>query len=160
TDECGGALQAFDRHVALGFEDAINLGAAGMHAFGELGFGDALPPHFFFQLPRDHARQRLSLRGFPNAFFSKKAIDGCSPMGILLRHLRISCIRRRARSRSFAGVFCVFLMNPCTTPMRLSWTKNSNRAMRRLGKRLRTSHKPSPNGRHKGMPIGQPNWMV
>jgi hypothetical protein len=66
-------------------------------------------------------------------------------MGIfLLRHALISLIRCRARSISSAGVFCVFLINPCTTPIRPSSTKNSNRAIRRLGRRLRTSHRPSP----------------
>ena len=64
-------------------------------------------------------------------------------------------MRRRASSRSSAGVFCVFLMNPCTTPIRRLITKNSSRAMRRLGSELRTSHKPvaeRPAKRHADRP--------
>lgn len=69
-------------------------------------------------------------------------------------------MRRLARSRSSAGVFCVFLMKPCTTPMRPSPTKNSVRAIRRPARLLRTSHNPLPSERQSGIPIGQPNWTV
>jgi hypothetical protein len=46
------------------------------------------------------------------------------------------------------------------SPIRPSCTKNSRRAIRRLGSELRTSHKPSLSGRQSGMPIGQPSWTV
>jgi hypothetical protein len=75
-------------------------------------------------------------------------------------HACISFMRRRASSKSSAGVFCVFLMNPCTTPIRSPWTKNSNRATRRLGSPLRTSQSPWPSGRHSGIPTGQPHCTV
>jgi hypothetical protein len=82
------------------------LRAAFVHALGEFGLGDALTLHFLFQLPSDNARQRFGLCRFANALLGEKAVESGSPMGILL-HARISFIRRRARSRSCPGVFCV-----------------------------------------------------
>src|SRR5262249_38027119 len=77
-------------------------------------------------------------------------------MRIFLRppHVVISFIRFCARAISAAGVFRVFLMKPCTTPIWPSVTKNTNRAILLLDRLLRTSHSPAPSERHNGMPIG------
>src|SRR5208337_1980508 len=161
ADQGRGALKALDRDVSLGFQNAINLGAACVHALSKRRLSNALPFHFLAQLPSQHARQRFGLRGFTNAFLAEEGVQSRAPMGVLFRaHSSISFIRRRARSRSSAGVFCVFLMNPCTTPMRSSCTKNNSRAIRRLGSVLRTSQSPCPSGRQSGIPIGQPNCTV
>jgi hypothetical protein len=106
ADEGCSALQGFDGHIAFHVQDAIELRAAFVHALGEFGLGDALTLHFLFQLPSDNARQRFGLCRFANALLGEKAVESGSPMGILL-HARISFIRRRARSRSCPGVFCV-----------------------------------------------------
>ena len=49
-----------------------------------------------------------------------------------------------ARAISADGVFWVFLMNPCSTPIRPSVTKNISRAIRLFASLLRTSHSPAP----------------
>src|SRR4051794_2099981 len=131
-----------------------------MHALGKIGFRHSLALHLFAQLPGDDARNRFGLSGLADTVFIEEGVEGCAPVRILFAHAYISFMRRRASARSSAGVFCVFLMKPCTTPMRPSCTKNSSRAMRRLGSELRTSHKPSPSGLQSGMPIGQPNCTV
>jgi hypothetical protein len=46
-------LQAFDRHVSFRLQDAIDLRAAGVHALGQRGLGQALPRHLLAQRPRD-----------------------------------------------------------------------------------------------------------
>src|SRR5579862_2995019 len=125
ADQGGGPLQALDRHVALRLQDAIDLRPAGVHPFGERRLRDPLPLHFLGELPCDDARERLGLGRLADAVPGKEAVERRAPMGIFLRHAFISCIRRRARSRSSAGVFWAFLMNPWTTPIRPSSAKNS-----------------------------------
>lgn len=51
---------------------------------------------------------------------------------------------RRARARSASGVLGRFLMNACSAHSSLSQKQNNTRAMRPLGKWVRTSQKPSP----------------
>ena len=117
-----------------------------------------------------HQLLRVSLRSIKlsversgrNALVELSPVVGNDfPMRVLFSaHACISFMRRRASSKSSAGVFCVFLMNPCTTPIRSSCTKNSNRATRRLGSALRTSQSPWPSGRHSGIPTGHPHCTV
>src|SRR5208337_171138 len=83
ANQSRGALKTLDRDVSLGFQDAIDLGAARVHAFGESRFGDALPFHFLAQLPGHNARQRFGLSGLSNAFLAEKFVQGCAPMGVL-----------------------------------------------------------------------------
>ena len=128
----GGALQGFDGDVAFCLQDAIDLRPAGMHPFGERCLGDALALHLLGRLPGEGACQRLGLRGLADAVLGQEAVEGPAPMGVFLCLAFISFIRRRARSRSSAGVFRVFLMNPWTTPILPSSAKNSTRAMRWL----------------------------
>src|SRR5208283_1785489 len=99
ADQGRGALKALDRDVSLGFQNAINLGAACVHALSKRRLSNALPFHFLAQLPSQHARQRFGLRGFTNAFLAEEGVQSRAPMGVLFRaHSSISFIRRRARS--------------------------------------------------------------
>ena len=53
-------------------------------------------------------------------------------------------------------------MNPCNNTIEPSCAQKKTRAMRSLGKRVRTSHRPLRPliERHRGMPIGHPNSAV
>ena len=84
----------------------------------------------------------------------------CPNVGFSFSLFFISFARLRAISKSSIGVFWVCLINPCTTPIRPPPTKNTRRAIRRLGRVERTSHKPPPRDRQIGIPIGQPNCTV
>ncbi len=160
ANQGGSSLKGLDRNVAFRLQDAVDLCAAGMHALGERGFVDAQPFHFLGELPSNHPSYRFGLCRLTGALSVEECIEGRAPMGVHFGHAIISFMRRRPKSRSSAGVFCVFLMNPCTTPIRPSWAKNRNRAIRRLASDLRTSHKPPPSGRQSGIPIGYPNCTV
>ena len=103
ANEGRSALKGFDGNVALRLQDAIHLGAAGVHAFGESRLRHALALHFLCELPGDDARHRLSLRGFADTVLAQKRIERRAPMGILFGHAFISFIRLRAISKSSAG---------------------------------------------------------
>ena len=83
ANEGRSALKGFDGNVALRLQDAIHLGAAGVHAFGESRLRHALALHFLCELPGDDARHRLSLRGFADTVLAQKRIERRAPMGIL-----------------------------------------------------------------------------
>ena len=130
TDHSRRALKALDRDVSLGLQDAIDLGAAGIHALGKSVLVSPCRSIFWLSRQGHDAGQRFSPGRLPNAFLAEEFVEGNNaPMGgsfsCSLLHL---LMRRRASSRSSAGVFRVFLMNPGATPMQSSWTKNSNRA--------------------------------
>ena len=103
ANEGRSALKGFDGNVALRLQDAIHLGAAGVHAFGESRLRHALALHFLCELPGDDARHSLSLRGFADTVLAQKRIERRAPMGILFGRAFISFIRLRAISKSSAG---------------------------------------------------------
>jgi hypothetical protein len=102
ADQGGGALEGFDGDVALGLEDAIHLGAAGVHLFGERGLGHALTFHFLGELPGNHARDRFGLRDFADAVFAQEHVERCAPMGIFLL---------MSASPSFLGITSIYYRN-------------------------------------------------
>ena len=108
-----------ERHrLVLGIEKTIKLGAAGFHARREFGLGDFLAPHQFGKLPRQYAFDRARGRIFIDAVLFQEVIEGradsASPLFLRLPHVT-SFLRLWANSRSPAGFFCVFLMNPCNS---------------------------------------------
>src|ERR1700730_13529616 len=84
-DECRGALQRFDRHIALCFEDAINLGSACVHQLRQLRLAHPLSFHFLAELPRDDSSDGFGFRRFPDAVFVEELVQCRAPMWILLR---------------------------------------------------------------------------
>jgi hypothetical protein len=78
-------------------------------------------------------------------------------MLVALFHFITSLILRFARARSSAGVFCVFLINPCSTTSISSSKHRMSRAILWLGSDERTSQRPSFRLPTSGLPIGQPN---
>ncbi len=66
-------------------------------------------------------------------------------------------MRAFAVSSSDLGVFCAFLMNPCSKTICPSITVNSTLAIR-PSRWLRTSHRSFSIFRTIGIPKGQPNW--
>jgi len=105
---------------------------------------------------------KISLSVALRAFLGKIAVERWKvlrtptpklPRGLLRSHDVNSSLRLRAISISSAGAFLVFLINPCSATNRPSLKQKSNRAIRPLGKSLRTSHRPPPNGRQSAPPI-------
>jgi hypothetical protein len=83
TNQSRHALKALDRDVSLGFQDAIDLGAARVDALGKSGLGKPLPFHFLAQLPSHDARQRIGPGRPPNAILAEEFVDGRAPMRVL-----------------------------------------------------------------------------
>ena len=104
ANQGGRTLQAFDGHVAFRLQNAVDLCTASVHALGELRLGDALAFHLPDKLPGDDAGHRFGICRFTDAFLRQEGIESSAPMGILRAHACISFIRRRARSKSPAGV--------------------------------------------------------
>ena len=84
ANEGRSALKGFDGNVALRLQDAIHLGAAGVHAFGEGRLRHALAPHFLCELLGDYLRHRLSLRGFAETVLAQKRIERRAQWGSLV----------------------------------------------------------------------------
>jgi hypothetical protein len=64
---------------ALFLDDAVNLGAARMHAFGEIGLCDPLPLHLFAQLASEDARHRSGPGSLAAAVFIEEGVEGLCP---------------------------------------------------------------------------------
>src|SRR5215469_16645574 len=108
-------LQRLDRYVALvRVEDAVHLGAAGVHQVGEARLGNTFALHLLGKLPGDDALDRGGGCFLADAFLVEEVLERRSPMGIgrVVAHRSISIIRRRASARSSGGVRWVFLMKP------------------------------------------------
>src|SRR5580658_10832624 len=83
--------------------------------------------HLPLQLPGQHTLYGDRLNFPPNAFFFEKAVERRTAViecFVALRSLHwlspLSCLPLflRADSKSFSGVFCVFLMKPCNRTIR------------------------------------------
>src|SRR5262245_36538585 len=152
------AVQRFQRDVALlGIKQPIELGTARFHERRHLALGQLLFLHRLLDLPGDDLLDCNGAELFEHALFLEELIEGAAPVRVLLflAHSSISFMRARARSKSAFGVFRVFFMKPCTTPIRPRSTKNSTRAMRLPARSVRTSDSPLMGGRASGMPMGQ-----
>src|SRR5215467_3942417 len=160
------AHERLKRHVAVFLiKYAIQLSPARMHLFRQRRARQASLFHSLLDLPRKNFLDRLCLEFLKLAFLGKITVERWKvlrtptpklPRGLLRSHDVNSSFRLRAISISSAGAFFVFLINPCSTTNRLLLKQKSHRAIRLLGKSLRTSHRPPPSGRQGGIPTGQP----
>src|SRR6185312_4215151 len=108
--------------AVLWVEQAPNLAARGLHALGQAVAGYVLLLHRLPDLPRKDFLDGDGLEPVALAFFAKEIIErgefgGRTDYFLLPRHIGLlhfsnSRRLRRARTRSSAEVFRVFLMNP------------------------------------------------
>ena len=119
--------------------------------------------HNLCNLECQNSLHRLFGRLFIGSLFFKKILEQGTYFSFFnsfshFKPLILLC----ARSSSSAGVFCVFLMNPCKSTIAPSCIQNNTRAMRLPGKFVLISYNPLRLfiERHSGIPIGHPNSAV
>src|SRR5262249_51218732 len=135
AQQFGRTLQSVDSYIAvLRIEKPPDLAATRTHTFGEALTRKPLCLHSLGYLPGQNFLDGDGLKRFPGALLIKEFVQRRTPMWILLSlfHFFISFIRLFASVIASAGVFWVFLIKPCTTPIWPASTKNSTRAIRLL----------------------------
>jgi hypothetical protein len=158
TPRACGAAQGVKRDGRdSGVKKAIKLAAAGSHPRRHCDFGDALLFHRGGKLLGDDFLDGVILARSQHALIGKEVVKGLLAYAAFpfLGHHVTSRLRFRAKSMSACGVFCVFLMKPCSKIMVPSPMQKITRAIRWLSSAERTSHKPLPSGAQCGRPIGQ-----
>src|SRR5579871_1920137 len=89
----------------------VELCAAGLHASGQFGLGEALFFHEHVKLARDNALDRPCGYLLVDSFLLQKVVERRSNASFSFH--AISFFLFIASSRSASGVFCVFFMNAC-----------------------------------------------
>ncbi len=91
ADGGGGALDGVELDaVVLGIEQAIEVGAAGLHALGHGGLGDFLLLHFLLNLPGKDAFEGVSVGLGGETFFAQEGLKGGADVSIGVFHFSVS----------------------------------------------------------------------
>src|SRR5437763_15738418 len=116
-------MQGLQGHITLfGVEEAVKLGATGVHKSGHLVLRQFLLLHGFLDLPGDNFLNGGCTKFFEHAFPLEETVErrAMARVLFLLGHCSNSFMRCRARSRSSGVVFCVFFMNAWSAASTLS----------------------------------------